>query len=621
MQLGLSFSMLLAALLVSVSLYGDSAEAVPTRRGAGMVTLPLKRIHQPRDDIHPQVFLQQHINRGLKRYARMTGRLGPSQRELEEKLRRRGVSDSDLPNRRRSKRFNRPAFGSLSEAQTGKAGKKKHGQAAGGAAAGAAGTAGAAGAAGSTGSGTVAGAGNTTSGSTGSSTVTGAGNATSGSTGSGTAAGAGNTGNKKHGHAAGGAAAGAAAGAAGAAGATGSGAVAGAGNATSGSTGSSTVAGAGNTTSGSNSTGSTGGGPGISQIDVQAAENGGLTNANAPTANNSLGLDIEANDVGYIATVQMGTPPADFKLLMDSGSADMWVASENCQSQGGGNCGNHSTLGTQSSSTFTDTGKQFEVTYGTGQVQGDVITDNVNVAGLALNNHSFGVANVESVDFSSDSVPFDGLMGLAQSTLSEEGVPTPVESMAQNGLISEAITSFKISRLADQLNDGEVTFGGLDSTKFNANTLTTFDNVNTEGFWEGAMDAVTVNGQDLGLQGRTAILDTGTTLIIAPDNDAAAVHQAIPGAQSDGQGGFTIPCTTNASVALTFGGQSFAIDTQDLLFSPVDPNNLQGDCVSGISSGQVGAATEWLLGDVFLKNAYFSVNTNKNQISLATLAS
>lgn len=47
---------------------------------------------------------------------------------------------------------------------------------------------------------------------------------------------------------------------------------------------------------------------------------------------------IRANDVGYIATVQMGTPPADFKLLMDSGSADMWVASENCQSQGGGNC-------------------------------------------------------------------------------------------------------------------------------------------------------------------------------------------------------------------------------------------------------------------------------------------
>lgn len=48
-------------------------------------------------------------------------------------------------------------------------------------------------------------------------------------------------------------------------------------------------------------------------------------------------------------------------------------------------------------------------------MSGDIITDNIAIAGLALNNHTFGVANVESVDFSSDSTPFDGLMGLAQS--------------------------------------------------------------------------------------------------------------------------------------------------------------------------------------------------------------
>lgn len=180
-------------------------------------------------------------------------------------------------------------------------------------------------------------------------------------------------------------------------------------------------------------------------------------------------------------------------------------------------------------------------------------------------------------------------------TLSEQQTATPVESLASQGLINEAITSFKISRLADAKNDGEVTFGGLDATKFDASTLTTFANVNPDGFWEGAMDAVTVNGQDVGLQGRTAILDTGTTLVIAPPADAAAVHAAIPGAQSDGQGGFTIPCTTTASVALSFSGQSFAIDTRDLLFAPVDPTDLTGDCVSGISSGQIGGAEEWLV--------------------------
>lgn len=84
-------------------------------------------------------------------------------------------------------------------------------------------------------------------------------------------------------------------------------------------------------------------------------------------------------------------------------------------------------------------------------------------------------------------------------------------------------------------------------------------------------------------------------MIVAPDADAQAVHAAIQGAKADGQGGFTVPCTTQASVALTFGGQAFAIDPRDLAFQPVDANNPNGDCVSGISSGNIGGATEWLV--------------------------
>lgn len=212
---------------------------------------------------------------------------------------------------------------------------------------------------------------------------------------------------------------------------------------------------------------------------------------------------------------------------------------------------------------------------------------------MALDKHVFGVALVESQDFSNDTTKFDGLMGLAQSTLSNQGVLTPVESLAKNGLITDAITSYKISRIADGRNDGEITFGGLDQTKFDPKTLVTVPNVNRLGFWEAAF-TTSVGGQDLGLQGRTAILDTGTTLIIAPAKDAAAIHAAIPGSQSDGQGGFTIPCTTNTVVSMNFGGQAFDINPVDLLFTPVDPNNLQGDCVSGISSGNIGGPTQWL---------------------------
>jgi hypothetical protein len=266
-----------------------------------------------------------------------------------------------------------------------------------------------------------------------------------------------------------------------------------------------------------------------------------------------------------------------------------------------------------------DSGNPFSVTYGTGNVAGDIVTDNIAIAGLALNAHTFGVATSESVDFSSDSTPFDGLMGLAKSALSQQQTATPVESLASAGLISAAITSFKISRLADNKNDGEITFGGLDPTKFNAQTLVTIPNVNPDGFWEGALDAVSVDGTNLGLSGRTAILDTGTTLMVVPPADAQTIHNSIQGAASDGQGGFTVPCTTTASVALTFGGQAFAIDPRDIAFQPIDPNNPTGNCTSGITSGQIGGADEWLVGDVFLKNAYFSTDEGQNTVSLATL--
>jgi hypothetical protein len=104
----------------------------------------------------------------------------------------------------------------------------------------------------------------------------------------------------------------------------------------------------------------------------------------------------------------------------------------------------------------------------------------------------------------------------------------------------------------------------LDDTRFDAATLVEVENVSRVGFWEAEMDAVTVNGVDTGLQGRKAILDTGTTLILAPEADAIKLHQGIEGAKSDGQGGFIVPCTTQAVVEFTFGGKKFSIDPRDV---------------------------------------------------------
>jgi hypothetical protein len=250
-------------------------------------------------------------------------------------------------------------------------------------------------------------------------------------------------------------------------------------------------------------------------------------------------------------------------------------------------------------------------------VQGNIVTDDLVVAGLKLPGHTFGVAANETEDFSSSGTLFDGIMGLAQSTLSEQQTLTPVEALAKAGLIKDSIVSYKISRLGDKKNDGEATLGGLDPSKFDQNTLITSNNVNQQGFWEVALDAVSMNGADLGLTGRTAILDTGTTLLIVPPADAQAIHKAIPGAKDAGQGSFLLPCTTNASLSLTIGQQSFEIDPRDLVFAAADQKGQ--NCLSGISAGQVGGPNEWLAGDTFLKNVYLSTDVGKNTIQLAKL--
>ena len=113
----------------------------------------------------------------------------------------------------------------------------------------------------------------------------------------------------------------------------------------------------------------------------------------------------------------------------------------------------------------------------------------------------------------------------------------------------------KLSKVANGTNTREITFGALNRVKFNADSLTTFTDVNVQGSWESAMDSVNVDGNDLGLTGYDTILDTSTTLTIAPTacGGCPFCHGRCNqmGAESDGQGGFTITCGSIAQIALS----------------------------------------------------------------------
>lgn len=337
-----------------------------------------------------------------------------------------------------------------------------------------------------------------------------------------------------------------------------------------------------------------------------------LTNSTSALVQGGSPAIIDANDIGYLCEIQIGTPPQSFLMLMDTGSADTWVPSTECLPQ---NCGNHLSLGANTSSTFQASNRTFQVTYGSGAVSGIIGADTVTVAGMTLENYSMGATLQESVQFGDDNIPFDGLMGLAMNQLSHQGVPTLVDSLQSAGLIQNAILGIALGRYADGENDGELVFGQADASKFDPSTTQTLPVTSDDGFWQVTMSAVTIDGQDAVIN-RQAILDTGTTLMMAPNDDAMAFHELINGSASIGSGMFSIPCTIEQVVTMTFGNVAFQIDVRDLIFQPIT-DDLRGNCVSSLSAGTIKNGDTWLLGDSFLKNVYMTTNVDDKTVQLS----
>ncbi|KAF9484346.1 acid protease [Pholiota conissans] len=336
-----------------------------------------------------------------------------------------------------------------------------------------------------------------------------------------------------------------------------------------------------------------------------------------PTSH-TTGLSIEAPDIGYMTEVRIGTPPTTFELLVDSGSADLWVGAVGCRSDAGGDCGNHTFLGPHKSSSYNQSKEDWAIGYVSGSVWGYLVQDVVSIADLTIKNHTFGVAYNESKDFTGNNIPFDGLLGLGKPDISQQRVPTFLQSLFQAKLIAAPIVSYKLPRLADGSNNtGEMTLGAMDPNHYYPKSLVTVKNANKFGFWSVAADAVKVGSRNMNWSNRTMVMDTGTTLIIAPKNDVDEIHKLIPGALYDGNE-WTVPCNMSTAVSLIIGGKQFTILPSDVAFYPVEQGS--ATCMSGIGIGGVGPFyldTEWLVGDVFLKNVYFSTNEETDEISIA----
>ncbi|BFZ64003.1 hypothetical protein YB2330_005141 [Saitoella coloradoensis] len=358
--------------------------------------------------------------------------------------------------------------------------------------------------------------------------------------------------------------------------------------------------------------------PSTSSSSSNSANTFAIEAALPPQLDTSLPLDEFGNDITYFSSLLIGSSQKEFLVVMDSGSSDLWVMSANCTDAA---CMNHDTLSTADSTSLAVSGSPFQITYGSGAVEGVLVQDTVQFGAAAgtppVQGLTFGLSERVSNQFAS--LPTDGILGLGNQAASSEGVPNLLSLLLPSlGSSSQNQIGVNLQRASDGTKDGQVDLGILDTTKFDPKEMVFVDNVSERGLWEVEMDDVQVDGVGLNLTGRTAIVDTGTTLILAPPSDALALHQLIPGAassSSDASGAtmFYIPCTSTTALNLLIASQPFTVSPKDYVGSPVGG----GMCVSNIVGESVGGAGEWLVGDVFLKNVYVVFEYGKQQVGLA----
>jgi hypothetical protein len=229
------------------------------------------------------------------------------------------------------------------------------------------------------------------------------------------------------------------------------------------------------------------------------------------------------------------------------------------------------------------------------------------MAGFTIST-TLGVAEYASDDF--NHFPMDGILGLS---LAKGDSPHFWESLSASKALKSNIFGLDINRNSDGANDGLITFGAVDITRFTGDIKYYPVADNVEGDWAVAVGDVGVGTSKAGITGRLAYIDSGTSFIFGPPEDIKKFHALIPGAASGDGAAYTVPCDTTDSAFFTFGSDTYSISSKDWVSPKVN-----GVCTSNFYGVKVVSETSWLVGDVFLKNVYAVFDYDKTRLGKAT---
>jgi len=331
------------------------------------------------------------------------------------------------------------------------------------------------------------------------------------------------------------------------------------------------------------------------------------------TRKRQLSVPVDNIEVSYIASVDIGVPATQYKLIIDTGSSNTWVGANQTY---------------KPSLTSKSTGDSVFVSYGSGEFSGTEYIDFVDLgSGLVIAQQSIGVAS-SSTGFTG----VDGILGIGPTDLTkgtvqnQDEIPTVTDSLFHQGTIFEKVVgiSFEPIDTSGPVTNGELTFGGTDSSKYEGDITYT---PRVGNFW-GIEQSITYNGETIQAT-TTGIVDTGSTLLFLATEVLNKYISATGGVFDDNTGLYAItPDQYDNLQDLVFniGGVDFSL-TPNAQIWPRSLNADIGGTAEGIylivadngpaTSNNNGTDVNFIDGQVFLERFYSVYDTSNSRVGIA----
>lgn len=326
----------------------------------------------------------------------------------------------------------------------------------------------------------------------------------------------------------------------------------------------------------------------------------------------SYALSGVMHKTAYYGNIEVGHPAQTLTVVFDTGSGNLMIPSKLCHDRA---CTMHKQFDPSKSNTAlnlqADGSKvdrhfprdQLTVTFGTGEITGVFLEDDVCIGSLCANMQFVGSTRETAEPFSSFS--FDGVLGLSLPEMAQGTQFSIMDRLVDAGMLRHPLFAVFLSDSDDEAS--EITFGDVKKEHM-ASDMFWVPVSRKTGYWQVHMDDIALNNvkQDLCADCQVAV-DTGTSMLAGPTKVIKALSEKLD-VKSDCSNYDALP-----DLGFVMGEHVLNLKPQDYVEKAED------HCSLSVMNLDVPPPNGplFIFGDPFLRKFYSAYDRENNRVGFA----